>query len=301
MSETKPKAGFAFFDRPYLLLALTALFWGGNAVAGKAAVGAVPPMLLTAIRWFLTSLILFAFARPYLKRDWPVLKAHWLRLFLTGALGMATFNLLLYNALHHTSAINVAIEQSGMPMIIVLVNFLLFSEAVSRGVAIGVILSIAGVIVTATHGNPTTLFDLNLNYGDALMLAAVAIYALYSVTLRHRPKLHWMSFMTALALAAVITALPFAIYEYMQGIVFTPNTKGFVLMVYVTLFPSLLSQIFYVRGVELIGANRAGLFVNLVPLFGSVLAVIFIGEQPALYHAVGYALILAGVYVAQRS
>lgn len=287
-------------DRPYLLLVSTMLFWGGNSVAGKAAVGSVPPMALTTFRWLLACILLLIIGHSHIRQDWSIIKRHWKQFFVFGALGMAAFNILMYNALYYTSAINVTIEQSGMPMIIVLVNLLIFRERVSPTMLVGMSLSIGGVLVTAAHGDLTTLFDLEINQGDALMLIAVLIYAFYSVILRNRPQLHWLSFMMAVSVGALITSLPFFAYEMSQGIVFEPSTKGVLLIAYVTIFPSIVSQIFYARSVDLIGANRAGLFVNLVPLFGSALAILLIGEEAALYHIVGYALILAGIYIAQR-
>ncbi len=300
MPASPSRSALSFFNHPYLLLVLTALFWSGNAVAGKAAVGIVPPMAMNVLRWTFASIALVIIAYQPLKRDWPIFRRHWLRLFATGALGMSAFNILLYNAVHYTSAINVTIEQSGIPMIIVLLNLVFFREPARPSMLIGVALSILGVLVTATHGDLTSLLDMQINLGDGLMLIAATIYAIYSVTLRQRPKMHWLSFMTALAIGAALAGIPFAVYEMSQGIVFEPTTKGVLIIAYAVLFPSLISQVFFVRGVELIGANRAGLFVNLVPLFGSVLAITLLGERAALYHGAGYALILAGIAIAQR-
>lgn len=300
MNDRSGRIGHWFFGQPYLLLFLTALFWGGNAVAGKAAVGEVSPLLMTSLRWLLAGAVAVYLARDHLVREWATIRVHLFALFTMGALGYAIFNILLYSALHHTSAINVAIEQSAMPMMIVLINFLFFRERIGIVFAIGIALSLLGVAVTATHGDILAIVTLTVNRGDALMMLAVVLYSGYSVALRTRPKLHWLSFMAVLSVSAFIATVPFAVFENAVGNAVWPSLKGAAIVVYIGLFPSLFAQIFYARGIELIGANRAGAFINLVPVLGSALAIVLLGEQPALYHAVGYGLILAGIVITQR-
>ena len=285
----------------YVLLLLTTLFWGGNAVAGKLAVGHVSPMLLTTGRWGLAFLALCIIGWPRLVTDWPKVRRNWLYLMALGAVGFSIFNITLYSAVVYTSAINVSIEQAGIPMLIFLANFLLFRLHATWAQITGFSVSLVGVALTAGHGDPARLLALDLNFGDALMLAAVVGYAGYTVALRFKPDIHWQSLMIALTAGAFITSIPFALAEAQAGASIMPDARGWAIILYTAIFPSILAQIFYVRGVELIGANRTGLFVNLVPVFGTLMSVLLLGEQFHLYHAVALALVLGGIWLAETS
>jgi drug/metabolite transporter (DMT)-like permease len=285
----------------YVLLLLTALFWGGNAVAGKLAVGHVSPMTLTALRWAGAVLILLSFGLPRLRREWPLMRPHLMTLGALGAVGFTLFNITLYSALKYTSAINVSIEQAGMPMVIFLVNFLLFGLRVTWAQILGFLLSLAGVALTASHGSFGQLLALDLNRGDALMLLAICLYGGYTVALRFLPRLHWLTTMTVMAVSATLVSLPFAAWEITAGAAILPDMQGWAVVAYTAIFPSILAQVFYMRGVHLLGGNRAGLFINMVPVFGALLAVIILGERFAAYHAVAMVLVLGGIWLAERS
>ena len=285
----------------YVLLLLTTLFWGGNAVAGKLAVGHVSPMLLTTGRWGFAFLVLCIIGWPRLMTDWPKVRRNWLYLMALGAVGFSIFNIALYSAVVYTSAINVSIEQAGIPMLIFLANFLLFRLHATWAQITGFSVSLVGVALTAGHGDPARLLALDLNFGDALMLAAVVGYAGYTVALRFKPDIHWQSLMIALTAGAFITSIPFALAEAQAGASIMPDARGWAIILYTAIFPSILAQIFYVRGVELIGANRTGLFVNLVPVFGTLMSVLLLGEEFHLYHAVALALVLGGIWLAETS
>ena len=295
-----PNSLLSRFEHPYLLLSLTALFWSGNAVAGKAAVGAVPPMAFTFLRWTGAALILFAFAAPHLRKDWPAIRKHLPYLFLMGAIGFAAFNLLLYNAVHSTSALNVSIEQSAMPMVIMIFGFLFFRDPFTWLQGLGAGLSLIGVAVTVSNGDLQALMGLSVNRGDALMVLAGLVYSAYTLALRFKPELHWLSFLAVLAASAALTCLPFFIREMMQGIMPEPSLAAAGLIVYVAIFPSILAQLFFARGVGMIGAGRAGIFINLVPLFAAVLAILLLGEQLHLFHVVGGGLIMLGIWLGAR-
>ena len=292
-----PRNGFKYLDHPYLLLTLTALIWSGNAIAGKFAVGSVPPMALTFLRWLLAAIVQMIIATAPLKRDWPQIRKNAGQLFLMGAIGFGGFNLLLYNALHSTTALNVTIEQSAMPMLIVLLGVFIHGERGNWRQISGIILSLAGVAVTAAHGDLARLIALQVNRGDGLMLLAVLAYSGYAITLRSKPALHPLSFLAILSLSAAATALPFFIHEMSQGIIFTPSLKGGALILYVALFPSILAQMFFARGVEQIGSARAGQFINLVPLFAAFLAVALLGETLQGFHFIGFGLIMGGIWL----
>ena len=285
----------------YLLLTVTTLVWGGNAIAGKLAVGHVSPFLLTFLRWVVACLILLPFAFPHLRRDWSLIKRNLAFLCLLGATGFALFNNMMYLALTYTTAINVAIEQGSMPLIVFLLNYLLFRTRVTWFQIIGFGMTFVGVIVTATRGSLLLGTAVSLNQGDALMLAAIMIYGAYSVFLSKKPEIHLLSLMCVLALSALATSLPFAIYEYMYGTITYPDGQGWAVILFAATGPSIISQLFWVMGLERIGSNRGGIFINMVPVFGALLAILILGEQFQIYHAAGLMLVLGGIWLAQLS
>jgi len=283
----------------YILLLLTTIFWGGNAVAGKLAIGHVSPMLLTTARWGLAAAFLAAIGWRNFAADWPAIKRNAFYLACLGFAGFTVFNVALYSAVFYTSAINVSIEQAGIPMLIFIANFLLFRQRGSWAQIAGFLISLAGVALTAGHGDISRLLSLEVNFGDLLMLAALVSYAGYTVALRLKPEVHWQSLMIALTASAFVTSIPFALAEFGAGATILPDARGWAVILYAAIFPSVLAQAFYVRGVELIGANRAGLFVNLVPVFGTLGSVLLLGEAFHPYHAMALALVLGGIWLAE--
>ena len=285
----------------YVLLVIAPLLWGGNAVAGRMATEDWQPFTLTCLRWFFAMLLLTPFAYKPLQRDWPVIRDNALLLFCLGAFGMAAFNLAMYLALNYTTAINVSIEQAAMPPMIMLANFFLLSQRVRALQIVGLCLTLFGVLVTTTKGQPQTFFSQGLNKGDAIMLLACVFYAAYTFGLRWRPGIHWMSFMWVISVSAFVMSIPFASWELSRGEFATPSIQGVLVLVYVIVFPTIISQLSYARGVELIGSNRAGLFINLVPIFGSIMAVIILRESFEWYHFAGLMLVLLGIGMAERA
>jgi drug/metabolite transporter (DMT)-like permease len=287
-------------SRAYFYLCITALFWGGNSVAGKMAVGHVSPMMLTTLRWVFALIVILVLMTPQIRRDWDKIRKHWLQLLAYGAIGFTTFNALLYSALKYTSAINAVILQAGIPMLIFLFNFVLFRTKASIAQVIGFTVTLVGVLVTAAHGDVTSLLSLEFNFGDALMIAACIVYAGYTVALRYKPTMHWQSFIAAPAFGALLSAIPLLFWEIGTGTAIVPDTTGWVIVLYAAIFPSLMSQVLYVRGVEMIGANRAGLFINAIPVFGTLLSVMLIGETFHLFHLVALLLVLGGIAIAEK-
>ncbi|QKV16964.1 DMT family transporter [Oricola thermophila] len=284
----------------YLLLTATALFWGGNAVAGKFAVGHIPPMTLNAVRWTAAFMIILAIGCRTFRRDWPLVRAHAPTLLGLGAIGFSLFNMALYSAAQYTSAVNITIEQAGIPLFVFITNFLLFRTRVAGLQILGFILSIAGVAVVVSGGDLERLAALRINRGDAITLIAVAAYGAYTVALRYKPALDWRSTMIAMTFAAMIASWPFALWEQLSGAGYIPDAAGLAAAAYTAIFPSILSQVFYMRGVDMIGPNRAGLFINLVPVFGTVLAILVLGERLHLFHGVALALVIGGIGLAER-
>ena len=287
-------------DLPYLLLVLTTLFWGGNAVAGKFAVGQIDPLLLTVFRWFFGALCFASFARPHLARDWPVLRQHLWVLLGLGMIGFTLFNMLLYSSLQYTSAINVTIEQAAIPLFILLLNRCFFAQPVFAAQWGALLMATMGVVVTVSRGDPLSLLQGDLNRGDAMMLVACLCYALYSVGLRWRPVAHWSGVMLLMSCGALLLALPVALFQHVQVGLPAPTSTGWLVVLYAVVFPTICAQLFFLRAVSLIGANRAGLFINLVPIFAAVLAVSLLGEKIHLYHLVGFALVLGGIAMSEK-
>ena len=284
-----------------LLLTLTTLFWGGNAVAGKFAVGHISPLLLTAARWGLASLILIVLGHRHLVRDWPVIRARAPYLFAMGMLGFAVFNGFFYTALLYTTAINTTIIQAGMPMFIFILGFVFFRSRTTMGQAVGYSLTLCGVAVAALRGEFGRMAEFHINQGDLIMLVAALIYAAYSVALQAKPKIHWLSFLAVLVTAAAVTAIPMALYEATtEAFIWPATVTGWSVVAYTAIFPSILAQGFYIRGVELLGGNKSALFLNLVPLFGALLSVMLLGESFLLFHGVALTLVIAGIVLAQR-
>lgn len=286
--------------RAYLFLAITAFLWAGNAVAGKLAVHHVSPFLLVTCRWVVAVVVILAIGHRRVVKDWPVIRANLPLLAAMGAIGFTMFNILFYTAANYTTAINIVIIQAGMPLIIFLANFALFRTRVTGTQWLGFVLTLGGVLTVAAKGSLHQLLHLRLNEGDALMLVAIVCYGLYTVALRWMPKIHMFSFMAALSVAALIASLPFAGYEIARGQAIWPDPRGLLIVIYIGLFPSLLSQMCFAAGTAIIGSNRAGLFINFVPVFGAVLSVAILGEHLHPYHFAALALVIGGVTLAQR-
>ncbi len=293
-------SGFArrLWRAPYLLLALTMLFWSGNAVVGRAMHEAVPPVTLAFLRWVIASGIVLAVGRGRLRADLAELLRRWRMVLLLSALGIATFNAMLYAALRSTTAINALLLQSTMPLVIVLCTFLLFGERPSLRQLAGLLVSLAGAALITAQGSLATLLVLTINPGDALVLLAVVLYALYSALLRRRPQVHPLSLLSASFVVGGVMLAPFAAWELAAGARLRLDAGVLAGIGYVAVFPSVLAYLCFNRGVQLIGANRAGQFLHLMPFFGSALAIVFLGEAFRAYHAGGIALIGAGIALA---
>ncbi len=285
----------------YFLLFLTTLFWGGNAVAGKLAVGHVSPMVLTSLRWAVALAILVVIGGKQFWLERREVGRHIPLLLLYGTLGFSTFNIALFSALNHTSAINVAIEQAGIPAVIFLGNFLLFRIRITALQVIGFGLSIVGVAIVASQGSFERLAGLQINRGDAFMLLGIAAYSAYSVLLRYKPTLHWKTMLLVMATGALITSLPFAYVEMQGPNGIWPDTQGWAVTLYTATFPALVSQVLWIKGVEMIGANRAGIFINLVPIIGTLLAIAILGEILQFHHLMAMALVIGGIWIAENS
>ena len=263
-----------------MLLSLTSLFWAINIVLGRFIAGTIPPVALTDIRWGGAALIALPIAWRYLRQDWPVIRRSLPILFFLSLTGITIYNTFAYHGLEMTEAINGLLMQSAGPFLIAIWSLILFRDRLTLAQFFAIIASLLGVVVIITRGDPSALLGLHLNEGDLWILAALVLYGLYSACLRMRPPIHPLSFIALTIAAGAVMLFPAAIVEYLAGRHHDPTPAAFAVLAYVAIFPSLVAYVCFNRGVELIGANRAGPFFHLMPVFGSIIAIAFLGERP---------------------
>ncbi len=287
-------------NNAYLLLALATLFWAGNHVVGRAVAGLVPPAGLSVSRWCLVILVLLPFIRRSWRQDWAgIVERPWATIMLA-LIGGAMFGTLQLVALNYTVAINVAVMNSVAPALIVLASVLIFADKVRGLQLFGIAISLCGVLVIVAQGSLTRLAGLSFNYGDVIVFFNMGLWAVYSACLRLKPNISGLGFMMAIAVVSAIANLPFAIWEHAVGLPLQMTWPTVLAIIYTGIFTSFLAYVAWSRGVELIGAPRAGAFMHLVPLYGALLAWTFLGEQMQLFHVAGLVLILGGVTLAAR-
>lgn len=282
-------------QRTYIILIITMLIWGLNAVAGKLAVGHVSPLLLTFLRWMLATAFILMISYKNLIEDWPILRPRLLYLFLLAGFGYSGFNALMYFGLNHTSALNISIIQATVPILIFFINYLFFRERASFIQFFAFFLTVLGILLIASNGDLTTLSNFQINIGDLLMLVAVVFYSFYTVFLRWKPDVHWKSLMSILAICALIISIFPALYEWNAGNMLLPDNQGMLLLLFIAIFPSLVSQVLFIRATDRLGANRAGLFVNLVPVFGAGFSVLILGEVVGYHHILALLFVFSGI------
>jgi drug/metabolite transporter (DMT)-like permease len=287
-------------NQPYLLLCITTMCWAGNAIVGRLAAGHIPPVTLSFLRWSLAFLIILPFAWKHLVRDRAAIRAGLGTMIVISVFGIGVFNTLQYWALEYTSALNTLLLQSTGPLIVALWSLILLGVRLTLVQALGVVLSLTGVLVILLHGDLTTLASIEFNKGDLIFTVAMVTFGFYSVMTLKRPAIHGLSFAAFTFGCGAACLIPLLIWELVSRPVMALNTTNLLSLFYVAVFPSALAYLCWNRGVHLIGANRAAPFFHLVPLFGSVMAIVFLGERPQLFHIVGFALVLMGVFVASR-
>jgi len=287
-------------NQPRLLLCITALCWAGNAVVGKFAAGHIPPVTLAFVRWSAAFLLLLPFAWKHLVRDWPAIRGKLGVMILVSITGIGVFNALQYWALEYTTALNTLLLQSAGPLIVAVWSLILLRVRLTLAQAIGILLSLIGVMVILTGGDLAELSKIHFNKGDLIFLVAMVIFSLYSVLTLKRPAIHGLSFAAFTFGAGAACLIPLLIFELMTRPVMAFDTPNLLSIFYVAIFPSILAYLCFNRGVQLIGANRAAPFFHVVPVFGAVMAIVFLGEHLRLFHLIGFGLVLAGVYIASR-
>lgn len=300
--ETKREAGAASERSDFLaygLLILTTLFWGGNAMASRLAVGEISPMLLTTLRWALCVIVILPFTWRALLANGAEIAARWRSIALMSLTGFLAFNALFYIAGHYTAGLNLVIIQGAIPVFVILGSRIVYRTPIRLIQVVGMVTTFLGVAAVASRGDLAVLAGLEFNLGDLLMIGACALYAAYTLSLRRKPDVPIQALFAAMSIWAMIGSLPLLFLEYSLVGMIEPGLFGWMLVLFVAIFPSILSQSFFMGGVSIIGPARAGLFVNLVPVFGSIMAVFVLGEDFGPHHALGLALVLSGIFMAE--
>jgi drug/metabolite transporter (DMT)-like permease len=300
-SESTPNASHSWIaNQPYLLLSITALCWAGNAIVGRLAAGHIPPVTLSFLRWALAFLVILPFAWKHLLRDWSAIRAKLVIMIVLSVTGIGAFNTLQYWALEHTQALNTLLLQSAGPLVVAIWSLILLGVRLTPAQAFGVSLSLAGVLMILLRGDLTALSNIEFNKGDLIFTVALVIFGLYSVLSLKRPGIHGLSFVAFTFGCGAASLIPLFIWELTARPVMQINVNNLLSLFYVALFPSTLAYLCFNRGVQLIGANRAAAFFHVVPAFGTIMSIVFIGEHPQAFHFIGFALVLTGVFVASR-
>ncbi len=282
---------------PYIMLILAPLLWATSNVTGKFSKGWLTPYELTFYRWLIATIIMSYFARHHIYRDWLVLKKYRWWLFLVGGSGFALFNIVLYTAFSlGAKVINVSIITALIPFGVISFSALLYKERPHLLQWVGVGVAFTGVLWILTGGRPLRLSQYHFALGDSLALITSGIYIGYSLALRYAPNVHWASMMWAMCLAGLIVATPFYGYDLAHNGIHFPNWQGWLLLFYIALFISIGSKLFYMESVIQIGANRAALTMNLLPVFGSIMGVLFFADEHfTLNHMIALGLVLMGI------
>ena len=285
---------------PYLLLTLSSLFWAGNFVLSKAISTEIRPISLAFGRWTLAFLFVLPLAYAHLKRDRHVLVSHWKILLPLSLLGITAFNTMIYLGLQTTTAINSLLLQSFFPVVIPALAFVFFRERLTLRQVVGILVSLAGTLWLVSKGSLDRLLSATFNQGDLWIVAAIILYAGYSLLLRFRPSVHPLSFLAATFGLGIAMLFPLWGGEllYYPTTALTPEVG--LSFLYLAIFPSLVAYLFFNEAVRIIGATTAGLFSHLVPTFGSIMAILFLGEKFYPYHAGGITLIFAGILLVIR-
>ena len=286
---------------PYLLLTLAPFFWACNWIIGRGVADGIPPLAMTFYRWLFAVVMLAPFAWRHVRRDWPIVRANWKVMLFLGAIGVGTHNALAYLGLNYTTATNGVILNSFVPVMIIAMSWLFLGERLSGLQLGGVLVSLAGVLTILTRGSVLALARMEINPGDLLVILSMAMWSLYTICLRFRPRgLHMLTFLFIISCIGDACVLPLFLGEATFGRRMVPSAENFGALFVVALTSSVLAYIFWNRGVEVLGANVTGLFIHLMPVFGVVLAGIFLAEPIAGFHLLGIALILGGIWITSR-
>jgi drug/metabolite transporter (DMT)-like permease len=286
----------------YLLLTLSALFWAGNFIVGKfATFFQIPPLTLNVLRWLCVWLILIPFTYKELSQNLPSIKKNWLVISFMGLITISTFNSVVYFALNHTQVINAVLVLAAIPAATIIFSSFMNIEKTNIFQLLGLFLSIIGIGSIISNGDIQKIISLNFNKGDVWMLVCVVTWALYS-TLLKKNKFEFSQFalIQLMVSAGLLFLIPQLFYEKSIGLEVNFNKAFFMILFYVVVFPAIAAYYCWQKGVEIIGPNRASMFIQLMPLFSAAMAIIIFKENFELYHFVGATFIVSGIYLSNK-
>ena len=287
-----------FINNAYLLLCLAMLGWAGNTIAGRLSTGEISPNTIVFLRWLIVSIFLLLIQRKVIFKSISKLRNKVIWLLLMGGLGWTGFNTLFYIAAQKTSAINLGIIQGTMPAMILVGTVLFFGAQVNFIQIFGLIITFFGVVVVVSKGDLNTILLLTGNTGDLIMFCSCFFYAGFTLGLKYKPEIDGLTMMTFFSLSALLSSIPLLIFDIANNTFQFPNNYfSWSIIIYIAFAPSFLAQVFFIRGVELIGPSKAGLFINLIPIFSALLGVLILGEQLKFFHLISLIIVFIGIYL----
>jgi drug/metabolite transporter (DMT)-like permease len=286
----------------YGLLILATLFWSGNFIVGKFAyLFQVPPLTLNVLRWISVWIILMPFTYEEIINNLPSIKKNWLVISFMGVITISTFNSVVYYALNYTKVINSVLVLAAIPAATIIFSSLMKIEKTNIFQLLGLFLSIVGIGSIISYGDVQNIIELNFNKGDLLMLVCVICWALYSTLLKkYKFKFSQFTLIQLMVSAGILFLIPQFFYEQSNNLEINFNKAFFAILIYVVLFPAIAAYYCWQKGVEIIGPNRASMFIQLMPLFSAIMAIIFLNEKFELFHFVGASFIVLGIYLSNR-
>ena len=288
--------------KAYIMLTLCALFWSGNFIVGKfATLYEVPPFTLNFFRWLIVWIILIPFTFRDLLKNIQTIKKNFYSILLMSVTSISIFNSVVYYSLNFTQVLNGALMISIIPVLIIFISFIFKTEQINFSQILGLILSITGVAIIITRLDFTKLINLNLNKGDLWLLVAMLSWAIYSTMLRtHKTELKYLSFMSVIVSIGLIFLFPQFLFEISNHQIIRFNIPFFLITSYVVFFAGLGSYILWNRAVVIVGPNKAGIFLHLMPVFSSFMAIFLLNEKLMNFHIIGAIIIIIGIYLSSK-
>ena len=288
--------------KAYIMLILATLFWAGNFTIGKFAyMESVPPYSLAFFRWILVWIILVPFTYKEIPKIKTEVKNNLLLFFILGFTSVGIFSAFTYNALNYTQVINASLFNTAIPVSIILVCFLLKIEKTNIFQISGLIVSVLGILAIITRLDLNILLTLNFNKGDIYMVIAIISWGIYSAFLKKKTfNISLLSLVHVVCTFGLIILLPAFLFELAQGKTTETNSNLIYILLYIAIFPSIGSYYCWAGAVSIIGANRAGIFLSLIPLFSTIFAMIFFNEKFLFYHFIGSVLIILGLFLSNK-
>jgi drug/metabolite transporter (DMT)-like permease len=283
---------------PYLLLSLAVLSWAGNWVVGRAMRDDMGPVAMGFWRWLLALALILPFCLRELRTKWDVVRRNMWWLTVSGSVGAVVFNTMIYVGLQYTATTNAVLYNSVVPVFIVIICWIVFSDRISPRQMIGIPCSLVGVLAIVSRGNPSLIAALELNRGDVWIMTAMLLWAVYTILLRRRPKeLSALAFLSAMLMFSLPLLLPFYLWELGERGSFDLSASTLIALGYYATIPSVVAYLMWNYGVAKVGPHRAGLMVHLLPIFAAILSVIFLDERLYAYHYIGTAFVFGGIWL----